>query len=261
MENKNNKVEKEIVDTKVSKKVEDTEITMIDEFILDGVETEELEQESFVKAEIYAHIDSIRKDLNDPSKFQFKTAFIDEITGDDVVNTFKVSVELTKSTEETLKDLRKKYVGVYVKASDVNIVPINVVRDNNNKIVSRDFAYGADLENIEIITDWNQRTLTKDLDTLGFINNHYVVINLTSVADITKNVNKKPTPTGDVKLISFVEEDGEMITWDCKLSIKGTKLNKGMFQSYIGKDIKINGLKENRYKGLAYISNTLPSKA
>ena len=109
MENKNNKVEKEIVDTKVSKKVEDTEITMIDEFILDGVETEELEQESFVKAEIYAHIDSIRKDLNDPSKFQFKTAFIDEITGDDVVNTFKVSVELTKSTEETLKDLRKKY--------------------------------------------------------------------------------------------------------------------------------------------------------
>lgn len=210
-------------------------VAKVDNGFLDllDIDLEEQIQEEFIKHIITSKVSGFRavetKEGIKAVQMQCKT--IDEETGLLIDFTFKLN------SDNQIKDSDvEKYIGKTIKVEEMNRYT-TVERDTMNREIARTFAYGGELANVKVV-----EAIEGDFEV-----NSYVEIELTSVA----NVMKKDKPTGNVKLISIKEEGTESRTFECTLKKDELKveLDRKQFSKLVGKKIRINGLKENRFAG------------
>jgi len=241
----NNKTENKIenkVDTKVSQKVEASN-SIFDLLIMD--EEEASNEQAFLRHEMKCYVSFVKRietedGVND--KVQIQSKSINEETGALEDFTFTLNSEEKNTTiDQKVYDLKDKVIYV----SDL-IRYTTVHRDSQNRETARDYNFGGEYANCKVINE----------DIHGAELNSYVLINLTSVTNVTKNLNGKKVATGDVKLISLKTTDDGIKTFECKLKHDklNVNLNRGMFDKVINKDIKINGIKDSRINGNIYYS-------
>lgn len=240
LENNKPNSENKKVDTKVSN------TAPVEKSIFDLLDIEEAENDrAFLSHTITAKVDGYRitNDSQDRAiKVQIQNKSIDEETGALVDFTFTLNAEPGIIKENEIKDL----IGKHIKVSDV-IRYVDVNRNSAGQELSRQYRYGGEYANMVVLA--NSKVENNEVNT-------FVEIELSSVS----NAMKKGNPTGDVNLISIKKEsDGSVKTFEIKLKHDelGMKLNKEMFKPILGKQIRINGITDNRINGKTYYSTLL----
>lgn len=231
MDNKTeNKVENKTPVAPVAK----TEAPVDNAFLaLLDIDADQKIQEEFIKHIITSKVSGFRPiETEDGIKaVQIQCKSVDKETGNLIDFTFKLN------SDEQIKDEDiTKYIGKTVQVKDMNRYT-SIERDTQNREIARTFAYGGELTNVKVVSDIEE----------AYEVNSYVEVELTSVA----NVMKKDKPTGNVKLISIKEEGTESRTFECTLKNDELKvdLDRKQFAGLVGKKIRINGIKENRFAG------------
>jgi hypothetical protein len=235
-ENKNEKVDTKVSNTNIGGSLFD--LLKIDE-------EEQKQEQAFLRHEVKCYVNFVKEILSEAGvndKVQIQTKSIDEETGELVDFTFTLnSGEKNTTINKKVYDLKDKVIFV----SDL-IRYTTVHRDMKDRETARTQTFGGEYSNSKII----------DEDISGAELNSYVIVELNSVANVSKKVNGKTVATGDVKLISIKSTSEGIQTFSCKFKhdLIGMKLNRGMFEPAIGKNIKINGIKDSRINGTIYYS-------
>lgn len=250
MENTNNttKPETKVADTKSVKENNNSILSLLQ---ID--EEEAVAEQAFLRHDITAKVDgySLREfdDNGKPKKVQIQTKHIDEESG--------ALVEFTFTLKGNIEENRVKgWKGKFIKVTDVTRYT-TVERDMNGNETARTHRFGGELENASIVN-------VTDID--GYELNSYVEVELTSVANVMKKDKKgNNNPTGDVTFISIKEDaEGSIKTFECKFKhdIDGMKYDRKQFSAVIGKKIRINGIKDTRFRGeTRYSTELMPELA
>lgn len=208
--------------------------------------TNETEEPNFFKYRIMSQVTGIKPNIDDNTKVQVQTKIIDKVTGDLIEETFTLNNE-NGFTDDILKSFYKKNIRV----EDVTKYEEIVRNTQTKRVENRIKRYGATLDNLKVL-DNNQEL------ELPFYVNKYCKVRLISVAPILK----KGKVTGDVKLISMIEESYDQRTFVCILKgSKDVKWDAKKFDKMINKEVYVSDIiskDNNRERTIEHFTERAP---
>lgn len=206
--------------------------------------TNETEEPDFFSFRIMAEVTGIKKNKDDNTKVQVQTKKIDKVTGDLIEETFTLNNE-DGFTDEILKSFYKKNIRVE-NATEYQ----EIIRNPQTKrIENRIKRYGRDFKELKVLNETLEEPFTL---------NKYCKVNLVSV----RPVMKKGKSTGDVKLISMIEEDFDQRTFVCVLKgSKDVKWDASKFDKMKNKEVYISdiySIDNNREREINHFTERAP---
>lgn len=206
--------------------------------------TDETEEPDFFSFRIISEVTGIKKNDDDNTKVQVQTKKVDKVTNDLIEETFTLNNE-DGFTDDILKTFYKKNIKVE-NASEYQ----EIIRNTQTKAVeNRIKRYGRNFNDLSIITT--------ELDE-PFSINKYCKVELVSV----RSVLKKGKATGDVKLISLIQDGFNQRSFTCILKgVDGVKWNATKFDKMIGKEVYISNIysiDNNRERKIVHYTERAP---